>query len=130
MMVRTSVLLAGAAMIALTASAAAADKKTPPSDPRIAVLEQQLRDVQSQLAEIKGAQGTQTDNAAAIADLKRSTSAHYADINTRLTGETATTIDNGRLSVASADGNFTFQLRSLVQFDYGYFAQGKNPASV
>ena len=29
-----------------------------------------------------------------------------------------------------ADGRFTAALRSLVQFDYGYFSQGKNPASV
>ena len=33
-------------------------------------------------------------------------------------------------TIASADGNFTFALRSLMQFDYGYFAQGKNPATV
>lgn len=39
-------------------------------------------------------------------------------------------LDNGRLSLASADGRFSVSLRSLVQFDYGYFAQGKNPSAV
>ena len=40
-------------------------------------------------------------------------------------------LDNSRLNtVASADGRFSLSLRSLIQFDYGYFAQGKNPASV
>ncbi|HVW75893.1 MAG TPA: porin [Rhizomicrobium sp.] len=130
---RTSILLAGAAVIALSASAEAAEKKAPPvvapSDPRIPVLEQELRDVQAQLAQIKGAQA-ENDSSAAVADLKRSTSAHYVDINNRLDAQTRTSLDNGRLSFASADGNFTFALRSLVQFDYGYFGQGRNPASV
>ena len=52
-------LLAGTALAALSAPAFAAAKKpadAPQSDPRIGVLEQQLRDVQHQLAEIKDAQ--------------------------------------------------------------------------
>jgi phosphate-selective porin OprO/OprP len=128
---RTSILLAGVAVIALSVSAEAAAKKTAPPpapDPRIPVLEQELRDVQAQLAEIKGNQPV--DNSAAVTDLKRSTSAHYVDINNRLDAQTKVGLDNGRLTIASADGNFTFALRSLIQFDYGYFGQGKNPASV
>ena len=35
-------------------------------------------------------------------------------------------LDNGRPTVVSADGDFSLSLRSLVQLDYGYFAQGKN----
>ena len=70
-------LLAGTALIALAAPTYAAEAKKPTSsDPRIGVLEQQLRDVQQQLAEIKGAQGT-NDYSAAVVDLKRSTSAQY-----------------------------------------------------
>ena len=59
---RFRILLAGAALIALSAPAFAAAKKPPPPpppDPRIGVLEQQLRDVQQQLAEIKGCAGRQ-----------------------------------------------------------------------
>jgi phosphate-selective porin OprO/OprP len=129
-----SVLLAGVALAATPAMAASAKKAAPQSDPRIGVLEQQLRDVQRQLAEIKGAQskGNEGDNdySGAVADLKRSTSDQYADINNRLDAQNKVSLDNGRLSFASANGNFTFALRSLIQFDYGYFAQGKNPASV
>jgi len=44
--------------------------------------------------------------------------------------QTRTTLPNGRLTFASPDGQFSLSLRSLVQFDYGYFAQGKNPAGV
>ncbi len=84
--------------------------------------------MQAQLGEIKANQPA--DNSAAVSDLKRSTSAHYVDINNRLDAQTRVGLDNGRLTIASADGNFTLALRSLVQFDYGYFSQGKNPASV
>lgn len=127
-----SVLLAGVALIALAAPSFAAAKKataTQQSDPRIGVLEQQLRDVQQQLADIKGKQ-SDNDYSGAVADLKRSTSAHYEDLNNQLAAQTKTTIPNGRLTFASPDGAFSLSLRSLVQFDYGYFAQGKNPAGV
>jgi len=126
-----SVLLAGVALIALTAPSFAAAKKatTTQSDPRIGVLEQQLRDVQQQLADIKGRE-SDNDYSGAVADLKRSTSAHYEDLNNQIAGQTKTTIPNGRLTFASPDGAFSLSLRSLVQFDYGYFAQGKNPAGV
>ena len=39
-------------------------------------------------------------------------------------------IDKARLSVASPDGDFTFALRGTVQFDAGYFSQGRNPPNV
>ena len=129
--VRISVFLAGAALIALTAPSFAASKKAappplPPQDPRIGVLEQQLRDIQQQLGEIKGA----PDYSGAVLDLKRSTSDQYADINNQLAAQTKISTANGRVSFASPDGAFTLALRALVQFDAGYFAQGKNPASV
>jgi phosphate-selective porin OprO/OprP len=125
-------LLTGAALAALSAPALAAGKKqpAPQPDPRIGVLEQQLRDIEQRLAEIKGAHKDQPDYSAAVLDLKRSTSDQYADLNSQLAAQTKTTLPNGRLSFASADGAFSLALRSLVQFDYGYFAQGKNPPSV
>ena len=125
---RIASLLAGAALAALSAPALCRRAKSrpppPQPDPRIGVLEQQLRDVQQQLAEIKGAQGA-NDNSAALLDLKRSTSDQYADINNQLDAQTRPSIANGRLTFASPDGAFTLALRSLVQFDCGYFAQGK-----
>ena len=125
-----SLLLAGTTAAALSAPAfAAAAKKPATPDPRIGVLEQQLRDVQLQLREIKASQGD-ADSAAALADLKRSTSAQYADVHNRLEALPKTSLSNGRLSFASADGAFTLALRALVQFDAAYFAQGRNPASV
>ncbi|MDB5740863.1 MAG: porin, partial [Alphaproteobacteria bacterium] len=126
-----SVLLAGVALIALTAPSLAAPKNaaTPQSDPRLGLLEQQLRDVQQQLAEIKGKQ-EDNDYSGAVRDLKRSTSDQYADVSNQIASQTRTTIPNGRLSFATPDGQFSLALRGLVQFDAGYFSQGKNPASV
>ena len=128
---RHSILLTGAALLALCAPALAAAKKPapPPTDPRIPLLEQQLRDIQQQLGEIKSAQGA-NDYSGAVADLKRSSSNQYVDINNRLDGLNKTTIDNGRLTVSSPNGAFSLSLRALVQFDVGYFAQGRNPSSV
>lgn len=125
-----SFLLAGTAIAAVSVPAlAAAANKPATQDPRISTLEQELRDVQLQLRQIKAAQGY-TDSSAALADLKRSTSAQYADVNSQLAALPKTSLANGRVSFASADGSFTLALRALMQFDTAYFAQGKNPASV
>src|SRR3569833_1909829 len=108
-----------------------AGKQQPPApqpDPRIGVLEQELRDIELQLAQIKGAHSDQPDTSAAVLDLKRSTSDQYADLNTQLAAQTKTSLPNGRLSFATPDGAFTLALRSLVQFDYGYCARGGGPA--
>ncbi|HKY18109.1 MAG TPA: porin [Rhizomicrobium sp.] len=121
----------GVASITLGTSSFAQTRKPtpPPSDPRIGILEQQLRDVQRQLAEIKSAQG-QNDINAAVVNLKRSSASQHSDINHRLDAQTKISTVNGRLSFASPDGAFTLALRSLVQFDTAYFAQGRNPATV
>ena len=128
---RISTLLAGVALVAFAQPGlAAAAKKQPPAppppDPRIGVLEQQLRDIQQQLNEIKGA----PDYSAAVLDLKRSTSDQYTDVSKQLAAQNKVGLDNARLTVTSANGAFSLSLRALVQFDVGYFAQGKNPASV
>ena len=124
----------GAAALLASPAFAASKKDTPPPDPRIGVLEQELHDVQQQLAEIKdkqaGNNAAAANSAAALGDIKRSTSAQYADVNKRIDAQTRVGLDNSRLTFASANGAFILSLRSLVQFDAGYFAQGRNPASV
>ena len=129
--VHRSIFLAGTALLVLAGPGFAAAKKEPappPPDPRIGVLEQQLRDVQQQLNEIKGSQAP--DYSGAVLDLKRSTSDQYSDLNNQLAAQTKVGIGNGRVAFTSADGAFTLALRSLVQFDSSYFAQGRNPAGV
>ena len=65
-----------------------------------------------------------------MTDLKHSTSDRYTDLKRRLDSQTKVTMPNGRLTVTSPDGAFTLTLRSLIQFDAGYFMQGKNPPGV
>ena len=94
-------------------------------NPRLDRLEQQLRDVQQQLAQIR-----HRPDDAALADLRRSTAAQHAGIEKRHAARPRTELNNGRLSFISADGAFSLSLRSLIQFDMGYFSQGKNPPAV
>jgi phosphate-selective porin OprO/OprP len=122
----SAVFLAGAALLALCAPALAEPLK---SYPKIDALEQQLRRAELQLTQIKGQQAG-SDTSAAVVDLKRSTSDQCKDINDRLGKWTHVRFDDGRFTLATRNGDFTLSLKSLIQFDYGYFAQGKNPASV
>jgi phosphate-selective porin OprO/OprP len=119
--------LSGLLLVSAPALAAA---KAPPPDPRIGFLEQELRDVQQQLAEIKSQHNNSSANSSALEELKRNTSAQYADTRKRLDNQTKVGLDNGRLTFVSANGDFSLSLRSLVQFDAGYFSQGKNPPVV
>jgi phosphate-selective porin OprO and OprP len=112
-------LLAGAALIALSSPGLAQTQKT---DARVDQLEQQLRDVEKQLAEIKAAQA-QNDPTAAVVDLKRSTSDQYVDLNKTVSALPRSSIDNGRLQITSSDGRFSAALRALIQFDSGYYMQ-------
>jgi phosphate-selective porin OprO/OprP len=119
-----------AGTVALSASAVAQPRGAQPaSDSRIGLLEQQLRSVQQQLADIKARQD-RNDSASDLAEIRRSTESRQAEINKRLDGQVRTGLDNGRLTFASPNGAFTFALRSLVQFDYGYFGQGRNPPNI
>jgi phosphate-selective porin OprO/OprP len=99
-----------------------------PRDARLDALERQLRDVQRQLSELKA--NPASDPSPALAELRRAVDAQHADLRNTLRQQPRTRLDNGRMSVTSADGEFSLSLRSLVQFDMGYFAQGRNPAGV
>jgi phosphate-selective porin OprO/OprP len=117
-------ILAGAAWIGfcVPALAQAQNSSQTGPDPRVGALEQQLRDVEQQLAEIKAAQ-VQNDPGAALADLKRSTSDQYVDLNKTVSALPRSSIDNGRLQITSSDGRFSAALRTLIQFDSGYYMQ-------
>ena len=128
-------LFTGAALAALAAPALAAAKPNDDTQAKIVALQRSVNDLDNQLQAVKRAQADQqsqasSDTSAALADLKRSGSDQYVDLSGRLDALPKASIDNGRFAFASADGRFSVSLRSLIQFDYGYFAQGKNPASV
>ena len=95
---------------------------------RVDALERQLHQARRELAEIKAAQ--HADDGAALKDLQRSSAAQHARVKQRLDAQPRIGLDNGRLSVVSADGAFSVSLRGTVQFDTAYFAQGRNPPNV
>jgi phosphate-selective porin OprO and OprP len=133
-----SFLLAGAALAVMAAPALAASSSTV-TQADIQALQRTVADLNNQVQELKRAQlqeqsQASSDTSAALTDLKRSTSDQYVDLNNQIANadkdKPKVSLDNGRFSVASSDGRFSVSLRSLVQFDEGYFSQGKNPASV
>jgi phosphate-selective porin OprO/OprP len=92
-------------------------------DSRIDALERQLGDIQQQLKEIKAA----APKPGALDELRREMEASNARLTGRLAVQPRTSLDNGRLTLASADGAFSISLRSTVHLDAAYFAQGRNP---
>lgn len=125
-MTRKIWLLGSAALFALTATAHA----------QVGAAQAQLDDIRRQVealnAQVEALQKAQTQSgtSAALADLKRSSADQYADISKRIAAQPKLALDNGRLTVTSADGDFSIALRALVQLDIGYFAQGKNPPGI
>ena len=132
-----SLLLAAAALAVLSAPALAQSRnrqqQQDDTSAKLETLQRAVADLNNQLQQLKRDQAAAqeaNDSSAALADLKRSSSDQYADISTRLDALPKSAIDNGRFTYTSTDGRFSVALRSLVQFDAGYFAQGRGPASV
>ncbi len=100
------------ALLACAAPARAAD---------IDALERQLLDAQRQLAENKAA----APNNRAIDQLRKEMNESHGGLAKRLAAQPRTSLDNGRLTITSADGAFSLSLRSTVHFDAAYFAQGR-----
>jgi phosphate-selective porin OprO/OprP len=90
-------------------------------------LAQRLKNVQRQLDQLKAAR---TVRGAELEALKQSTAAQFADLHKKMVAKTNVNLPNGRLTVASGDGELSLALRATVQFDAGYFSQGRNPSSV
>jgi len=103
-------------------SAASAD------DSRVEELARRLKEVQRQLDELKAAGGN--DTGAEAKALKQNSAAQFAALHKKVKAGDRVSLPNGRLTVKSADGDFSMALRATVQFDAGYFSQGRNPANV
>ncbi|MBN9570439.1 MAG: hypothetical protein J0H30_05145 [Alphaproteobacteria bacterium] len=70
------------------------------------------------------------DLATQVEDLKRSQSAQYADLRKARDGDVRVSLKGGRPAFETADGNFSAELRTLVQFDTAYYGQGHAPAGI
>ena len=106
-------LLTGAAVAAFSTAAVAGDASAASTDDRLKTLEQELQDVNAELA-----------------DLKRSQSDQYGDVNRQVGGLVQVKLDNGRPTFTSADGNFSLAIRALAQLDWGYYSQSAAAASL
>jgi phosphate-selective porin OprO/OprP len=110
-------LLAGSASIAMIGAAhAGASDRNPAQEANDAKMQQLQQDIQDLNAQVQ--------------DLKRSTADQYTDVQKQQaanqTGGVKVTINNGRPTISGPD--FTFALRSLVQYDSAYYGQGQLPA--
>jgi phosphate-selective porin OprO/OprP len=105
-----ALLLAGAAFLALVPPADAASAGD--NAAKIDQIQQQIDELNSQ-----------------VVDLKRSQSSQYADIQAQAIkpADVSVSLKNGRPGFKTADGDFTAEIRTLVQFDTAYYGQGKAP---
>ncbi|HEX3809229.1 MAG TPA: porin [Rhizomicrobium sp.] len=103
-------LLAGAASVILAPAAHAA------------ATQQQIDQLQQEVDSLS----------AQLSDLKRSTSAQYVDVQAKPADPDAVKVSlkGGKPVFKTADGNFTFEPRILVQYDSAYYAQGHVPGGV
>src|SRR5438874_1930345 len=98
------------------------------ADSRVDELARKLKEIQRQLDALKAAR--MVDHGAALKALQQSTVQQFTDLHKRIDDQPKVSMPNARLTVVSADGDFSLALRATVQFDVGYFAQGRNPPSV
>lgn len=140
MSLRTRTLFAGAALatvalfqsgraLAAAKPAMAAPSATPDArDAEIAELRAEVRALASEVQDLKNTvhasaadvaevKGAQTDNAAQLADLKAATSDNFHQVRDAEAALPKVTLANARPTISTADGKFTFALRSVVQFD-------------
>ncbi len=109
---KTTTKLFAAALLACTSNAALAASP----DGRIEALESQLQDLSKQVealkaqAKVDNAKAQQANEAVQVQQKAQSTAARPG-------------IANGRLSISSADGDFTAAIRALFQMDMGYYMQ-------
>jgi phosphate-selective porin OprO/OprP len=105
-------LLATTALVPLSDAAHAESQDQAATNAKIQALEQQIQDLSAQ-----------------VQDLKRSTSDQYADAQNQQAQAPKPKIDNGRLSISSADGKFTAAVRGLAQLDWGAYGQNRSAAA-
>lgn len=91
-----------------------------PNDTRIQALESQSDALAKQIQELKAQNQQQQD---AVKQQQAETQAQLAEYKKAQSSAAKPGIANGRLSVSSADGNFTAAVRALLQFDAGTYLQ-------
>jgi phosphate-selective porin OprO/OprP len=120
---KTITTIFAAALLAGTSGAALA--ATP--DARLQSLQDQIQTLAKQLQDLKADAAKQQEaveaQQAAAKKSQAEAQAQQAEFKKQQATAAKATIANGRLSVASADGNFTAAVRGLLQVDTGYYMQ-------
>lgn len=129
-----ALLMSGAATAALAAPA--------PRDAKLQEMQRQLDDMRAQMEQMRAANAgdarlsaiqSQLDSfGAQLAEMKASQDAANSDIATlkKPTGSTVVTkLSNGKPTFATADGNFTANLKAIVMFDAASYMQKDNLGS-
>ncbi|HEY2068115.1 MAG TPA: porin [Rhizomicrobium sp.] len=120
----SALLLAGTAIIAIVPQANAAASSSTPSTEQ---LQNQIDQLNQELQDLKRSQSAQYDDSQRQA-LETQKAIDEAAKKSASNNGVQVSLKNGRPSFKSADGNFTAEIRSLVQFDNAYYGQGKAPA--
>jgi phosphate-selective porin OprO/OprP len=118
-------LLAAALLTGTSASALAASP-----DARLQALQDQITALSKQVDDIK-AEAQKQD--AALKAQKDEANAREAEAKKQAAAAKSTAkpgIANGRLSIASSDGDFSASIRALLQADFGYYMQGGGAKSL
>ena len=66
---------------------------------------------------------------AQIQDLKAASNANVQIVREQVNAQPVVTLNNARLQIASADGNYKFALRSVVQFDAAHYSESPRTAA-
>ncbi len=103
-------------------SSATALAATP--DARLQTLQDQISALSKQMDDLKADAQKQESALKQQQEEAKARDAEAKKLAATVAGAAKPGIANGRLSVASADGNFTAAVRSLLQLDTGYYMQG------
>lgn len=90
------------------------------ADAKILRIQQQLENLEKQLADLKSGQSADVD---AVKKKQEVIEARIADTEKSLKSAVTTTLNGGRPTWTSSDGNFTASLRAMLQADYAYYMQ-------
>jgi len=66
---------------------------------------------------------------AQIADLKTASSANVQTVREQVSAQPTVTLSNARPTITTADGNFKFAVRTLVQFDAAHYSESPRTAT-
>jgi phosphate-selective porin OprO/OprP len=120
---KTITKLCAAALLAGTSQAALAASP----DARIQAMENQIQALSKQIQELKDSTQQQQDAVKAQQEAVKlqqtEVKSQQAEFKKAQASAAKPGIANGRLSVSSADGNFTAAVRALLQVDAGYYMQ-------